>query len=183
MNLEKKKNMGFIEIGEHTYGTPEILTFTGDQNKVLIGKYCSIADGVKIFVGGNHNSNWITTYPIRIKFNLKGKYHDGQPSSKGNVKINNDVWIGSNATILSGVCIGNGSIIAANSTVTKDIPSYAIAGGNPARVFKLRFSDDKIEALERIKWWDWEEKKIIENVGLLCSENITEFISKFEKEK
>jgi acetyltransferase-like isoleucine patch superfamily enzyme len=178
-----KKNIlnGLLTVGKHSYGKPEIILHTGDKNKVLIGKYCSIADEVKIFVGGNHHSEWVSTYPIRAKFDLPGKFEDGQPFSNGDVVIGNDVWIGYNTLILSGVTIGDGAIVAANSVVTKNVPPFTIVGGNPAKLIRKRFSDEEITHLQKIKWWDWDEKKILSNVDLLCSPNLDSFINKHNK--
>ncbi|WP_445669156.1 CatB-related O-acetyltransferase [Niallia sp. FSL W8-0635] len=159
-------------MGEYSYGRPKVIVHKGDVHRVFVGKFCSIANGVEIFVGGNHNTEWISTYPFRVKFNLEGKYADGQPSSKGDVIIENDVWIGSNALILSGVKIGNGAIIAANSVVTKDVKPYTIVGGNPAKVIRQRFSNEDITRLLELNWWDWEKEKIISNIHLLSSTNI-----------
>lgn len=171
---------GILIMGEHSYGMPEIRVHKGDKNKVYIGKYCSIADDVKIFVGGNHRPDWISTFPFRVKFDLSQKYEDGQPYSKGDVIIGNDVWIGYNALILSGVKIGHGAIVAANSVVTKDVPPYHIVAGNPGRIMKKRFSDEEIEKLLLLNWWDWKEEKILSNVELLSSNNISDFISKYQ---
>ena len=165
-------------IGQYSYGNPRILRFKGDECCVTIGKFCSIASEVEIFVGGNHNANWITTYPVRIMMNLDGKYSDGHPSSSGDVVIGNDVWIGRGATILSGCHIGDGAIIGARAVVAKDIPPYAIAVGNPVRVVKYRFDDEQIQNLLAIRWWDWELDKIKENTDLLCSPDIEQFICK-----
>jgi acetyltransferase-like isoleucine patch superfamily enzyme len=96
--------------------------------------------------------------------------------SKGDVIIGNDVWIGSGVTIMSGVTIGDGSVIASNSTVAKNVESYSIVGGNPSNIIRYRFPPDQIQKLLEIKWWNWPEQKINENMHLLCSENIQSFI-------
>ena len=93
-------------------------------------------------------------------------------SFKGDTVIGNDVWIGKNVTILPGVHIGDGAIIGANSVVTKDIPAYHIAGGNPCKIIRKRFEDELINYLEEIKWWDWDEKKIFDNLEILCSSDL-----------
>lgn len=149
-----------FDIGDYTYGNP-IVYFEGEGN-LKIGKFCSIAfDNVKIFLGGNHRVDWATTYPFnKIAEFSEASNITGHPSSKGDVVIGNDVWIGMNATILSGVTIGDGAVVAAHAVVTKDVPPYAIVAGNPARVVKMRFSDDVIEKLLELKWWDWPIEKI-----------------------
>src|SRR5690606_7035373 len=102
----------------------------GSESKVKIGKYCSIGPNVQLITGGIHPVNRISTYPFRIKFDIPGKYRDGMPYSKGDIEIGNDVWIGSNVTILSGIMVSDGAVLAAGSMVTKNVPPYAIVGGN-----------------------------------------------------
>ena len=170
---------GLITIGDCSYGHPEILDSGGAKGAVVIGRYCSIAI-VKILVGGNHHAEWVSMYPIRIRFDLPGKYTDGQPYTKGDVIIGSDVWIGEDAFILSGVKIGSGAVIAARSVCTRDVPEYAIVGGNPARVIRMRFDDGQIAALLRIAWWNWEVAQVIANVESLCSPDIDSFIQRFD---
>lgn len=141
--------------------------FTGD--KLTIGKFCMIASGVTFIMNGaNHLTDAISTFPFAIFGNgwenaMEGKNYP----TKGDTVIGNDVWIGYNATIMAGVTIGDGAIIATNSTVVKDVPPYAIIGGNPAAVIKKRFSEEKIEQLLAMKWWDWDIEKITKNVQYL----------------
>lgn len=164
------------DIGDYTYGKPVIMFKQAD---LKIGKFCSIAENVVIFLGGNHRIDWITTYP----FNSLYKYfkgvgrHPGNPTTKGDVIIGNDVWIGYKACIMSGCRIGDGAVIAANSIITKDIPPYAIAAGNPAKVVKYRFNTKDIESLNRIAWWNWSIEKIREAWPLLMNPDIDKFIS------
>lgn len=164
-----------ISIGDYTYGSPEV--YFVEQAKLEIGKFCSIAWDVKIFLGGNHRSDWLTTYP----FNSIPRFHNcdnikGHPSTNGNVTIKNDVWIGTGALILSGVTIGNGAIIGANSVVSRNVGDYEIWAGNPARFIRKRFENEVIDKLQEIAWWEWPIEKIMENVGKLCSENINDFL-------
>ena len=173
--------MSIKEFGLYSYGKKNIkVHFGGHGYNVYIGNFCSIALNLNIYVGGNHRTDWITTYPFghihQSVFNtFNGK---GHPSSKGNVIIGNDVWIGNNVTIMSGVRIGDGAVIANNSHVVKDVPAYTIVGGNPAKHIRKRFSDEQIESLVNIKWWNWSVEKINENAQLLCSEIIDEFIKR-----
>ncbi len=161
------------QIGEYTYGYPTIL-FENDQSNLIIGKFCSIASGVTIFLGGNHRTDWITTYPFSVldDYFPEAKNIKGHPATKGNVVIGNDVWIGTNVIIMSGVSIGNGAVIAAGSVVSKNIEDYEIWGGNPARLLKKRFDTDAIIKLQKLQWWNWEISKIKENTAILCSQNI-----------
>jgi serine acetyltransferase len=103
----------------------------------------------------------------------------GHPSCKGDIVIENDVWIGAKATIMSGIKISNGSIVAAGSVVTKDVPPYAIVAGNPAKIVKYRFSEDQIKKLLCISWWDWDVQKIRDNAMTMWSDDINGFINKF----
>lgn len=174
-----------IEIGDYTYyddtnGADKFeehvthhYEFLGD--KLIIGKFCQIASGIKIIMNGaNHRMNSVTTYPFNIMENgwekVTPKLED--LPFKGDTIIGNDVWIGQNVTILPGVHIGDGAIIGANSVVTKDIPAYHIAGGNPCKIIRKRFNEELINYLEKIKWWDWEDEKIFKNLEILCSSDL-----------
>lgn len=165
------------DIGDHTYGHPKVYDWD-EGTKLTIGRYCSIADDVTILLGGNHRTDWVTTYPFSAIPEVwpEAKEITGHPQSKGGVVIGNDVWIGFGSTILSGVKIGDGAVIAAKSVVTKDVPPYSIVGGLPAKVIKYRFSDEKIEKLLKIKWWNWREKKIRKNIELFCSDRIDDLL-------
>ncbi|PWA09992.1 CatB-related O-acetyltransferase [Flavobacterium laiguense] len=160
-------------IGDFTYGCPNVIFENNDAN-LCIGKFCSIAEHVTIFLGGNHRTDWVSTYPFNV---LNDYFPDassikGHPATKGDVVIGNDVWIGRGAVIMSGVKIGNGAVVAAYALVTNDIGDYEIWGGNPAKLLKKRFDEETISKLQKLKWWDWEIKEIIENVEHLCSNNI-----------
>lgn len=146
--------------------------FVGD--KLIIGKFCMIASGVSFIMNGaNHLTEAITSYPFAIFGNGWERAMDGKAyPAKGDLVIGNDVWIGYNASIMAGVKIGDGAIIAANAVVTRDVEPYAIVGGNPAREIKKRFSEDQIKDLLEIKWWDWDIEKITRNVQNLTSNNI-----------
>jgi len=163
-------------IGEFTYGKPTVLSW-GENTKLIVGKFCSISDDVTILLGGEHNTEWISTYPFNKM--LKEAYGlPGHPKSKGNVEIGNDVWIGKGATILSGVKIGDGAVIGARSLVIKDVLPYTIVAGNPARFIRLRFTEEQITSLLKIKWWDWPITRIKVELPTIMSPNIEEFIEK-----
>lgn len=118
------------EVGRGTYGNPTVLHW-GEPTTLKVGCFCSIAADVKIFLGGNHRTDWITTYPFPA-FWKSAAHIKGHPSSRGDVIIGHDVWIGEGAVILSGVRIGNGAVVAASAVVTRDVPPYGIVAGNPA---------------------------------------------------
>ena len=151
--------------------------FVGD--KLIIGKFCMIASDVKFIMNGaNHLTNSLTTYPFAIFGNgwehaMEGKSYP----QKGDIHVGNDVWIGYNATIMAGVSIGDGAIIATNSTVIKDVEPYTIVGGNPAKEIKKRFPDDVVTKLLELKWWDWDIEKITKNIQHLTDNNIDNLIA------
>ena len=146
-----------VKIGRFTYGFENISIQQWNEGASLtIGSFCSIANSVSIFLGGNHRSDWTTTFPFGHVFQEElGRYEiGGHPKTNGDVTIGSDVWLGSKATIMSGVTIGPGAVVAANSHVVKDVAPYEIVGGNPARPIKLRFDDEIIELLLQLAWWD-----------------------------
>ena len=144
--------------------------FIGD--KLIIGKFVSIAKGIKFIMNGaNHRINGITTYPFNI---LGSGWEKVTPKLedlplKGDTVIGNDVWIGENVTILPGVHIGDGSIIGANSVVGKNIEPYSICVGNPVRVIKKRFDEETINKLLSLQWWNWDEDRIFNNLEALVN--------------
>lgn len=146
--------------------------FIGD--KLIIGKFCMIASGVTFIMNGaNHLTDAISTFPFAIFGNgwenaMEGKTYP----SKGDTIIGNDVWIGYNATIMAGVSIGDGAIIASNATVTKDVAPYTIVGGNPAKAIRKRFSEQEIEQLLAMKWWDWGIEEITKHLNVLTGKEV-----------
>ena len=144
------------------------------NDKLIIGKFCMIASDVTFIMNGaNHLTDAFTTYPFAIFANgwesaMDGKYYP----KKGDIIIENDVWIGYNATIMAGVTIGDGAIIATNSTVIKNVEPYTIVGGNPAIEIRKRFSNDTINRLLKIKWWNWSIEKITRNLQYLTDKDI-----------
>jgi acetyltransferase-like isoleucine patch superfamily enzyme len=148
------------KIGDWTYGNTLVRSF-GEGTAFEIGKFCSIAAGVIILLGGKHRPDWITTYPFNILFpNANG--FSGHPKSKSDVKIGNDVWIGRDALILSGIEIGDGAVIGVRSVVTKNVSPYSIVGGNPARHIRFRFDNEVIQEALKIWLWNWPISRIEE---------------------
>lgn len=165
------------QIGDWTYGTPTIKKYFPDTN-LTIGKYCSIAADVTIVLGGEHCKDWITTYPFYVLWpNLKQYFPPNH--TKGDIKIGNDVWIGTKATILSGLTIGDGAIIAAGSVVTKDVEPYMIVGGIPAKPIKMRFPRNVVDKLLEISWWNWPDDDVKSALPLLLSGNYEAFIETY----
>lgn len=164
-------------IGDHTYGKPKVISW-GEGTSLRIGRYCSIASNVIIFLGSEHRVDWVSTYPFPFLWK-EARSIKGHPASRGDVVIGNDVWVGFGATILSGVTIGDGAAIGACSVVTRDVPPYGIVAGNPAHLIRHRFDEETVKALLRIRWWDWPDPQVRENIQHLCSSSIREFINKF----
>ena len=166
-----------MSYGKYTYGRAKTHSW-GEKSKLEVGNFCSIAENINVYLGGNHRTDRVTTYPFgHIQKDIFNSFDGtGHPYSKGDVIIGNDVWIGSDTTIMSGVTIGDGAVIANNSHVTKNVEPYSIVGGNPAKLIKYRFSPEQIEKLLEIKWWNWDDEKINRFTPLLCNENIDDFI-------
>jgi len=153
---------GMVKFGEHTLGRPRILSWRRDD-LLVVGKFCMFAADSMVVLSGEHCLDRVSCYGFKSRFlGLKGDNLDGV--SKGPVFIGNDVWVGGNAMILSGVTIGDGAIVAAGAVVTQNVPAYSIVAGVPARVLRFRFSDEQIMKLLKIAWWDWDEAEIIANI-------------------
>lgn len=166
-----------VAVGRFTYGSPRFMLWTPDE-RIGIGAFCSIANDVTIFGGGEHHGEWVSTFPVRIAFGLASVGEEQNPTSKGPTTIGNDVWIGHGATILSGVRIGDGAIIGARALVAKNVEPYQVVAGNPARPFKKRFTDAQIRALCEIAWWDWPLERIREHADLLNDSDVDAFIAR-----
>lgn len=175
-----KKPLGTLEIGKPLHGTPPIILSFGSADKVTIGKYCSIAPNVTIVAASGQHVMNITLFPDMTHAigGPKSKKKDITLKKK-EVKIGNDVWIGTGAIILS-VNVGDGAIIGAGAVVTKNIPPYSIAVGVPARVIRYRFNPTQILKMLKIAWWNWPYEKLLRNMSYFSEDNIEKFITKFE---
>lgn len=190
-NIIKNPN---IVVGDYTYyddfedtanfekNVKYLFDFNNDQ--LIIGNFCMIASDVKFIMNGaNHLTDTISSYPFSIFGNGWQEAMNGKEyPNKGNIVVGNDVWIGYNATIMAGVTIGDGAIIAANATVVKNVEPYTIVGGNPAKIIRKRFPETHIKLLLEIQWWNWSIEKITENVQLLTSTTV-EDLKKFANKK
>lgn len=147
-----------------------------NHDKLIIGKFCSIACGAKfIFTSANHTMKSLSTYPFPLfweEYGLNKKDVTQAWDNKGDIIVGNDVWIGYEAVIMSGVHIGNGAIIGTRAVVTKDVEPYTIVGGVPAKPIKKRFNDEIIEKLQSICWWNWDKEKICEKISDIMCGNI-----------
>jgi virginiamycin A acetyltransferase len=152
-----------MTFGKHTYGNP-IIHWGSVESKLIIGNYCSIGEKVTIYLGGT---------PKLIDWK----------NINGDVIIGNDIWIGKNVTIMPGVTIGDGSTIAPDSYIVKDVEPYSFMKGNPARIIDYKFSKEQIQKLLEIQWWNWSDAKIYKYTPLLSSQNVDYFIKKALKSK
>lgn len=143
------------------------------KTKLVIGKFCAIGAETKFMMAPDHKLDGISTYPFPI-FNhgWENAYSIFDVPVKGDILVGSDVWFGYNCTVRGGVKIGHGAIIATNTNVVKDVPPYAIVGGNPGKVLKMRFDDKTIERLVNIAWWDWDIEKITRNLKLITSADV-----------
>ena len=147
--------------------------FIGD--KLIIGKFCAIARGVRFIMNGaNHKLTGISTYPFQIFGNGWEKVmpQPGDLPFKGNTIIGNDVWLGYEALVMPGVNIGNGAIVSSRSVVVSDVPAYSVVGGNPSKVIRQRFDDATVTRLESIAWWDWPIERITRNLELIVAGDV-----------
>lgn len=167
-----------FEVGDHSYGAPTI-RWWGEKVSLHIGAYCSFADDVQVFLGGNHRTDWVTTYPFSglPKLWPEAPAQNDMTATRGGVTIGSDVWFGSRSLILSNVTIGHGAVIGAQTVVTSDVAPYAIMVGNPAREVRKRFPEPVIAALLETAWWTLPRAAIIELVPLLQSNRMGEFIA------
>jgi len=171
-----------IIIGDYTYYDDPVDVYNFEKNvlylfdfiqdKLIIGKFCQIATGVRFIMNGsNHALNGISTYPFKV-FGEAWQEAPLEVVNKGDTIIGNDVWFGNGATIMPGVKIGSGAIIGTGSLITKDVAPYTIVGGNPGRVIRPRFTDDVIDFLLKLSWWDWPIEKITDNIQLIATGDI-----------
>lgn len=145
--------------------------FIGD--KLIIGKFCSIASNVKFIMnGGNHRTDWFTNYPFPV---FGAGWEHAMPDTwphKGDTVVGNDVWIGYGVTVMPGIQIGDGAIAATHSVITQDVAPYTVVGGNPAKPIRQRFDDATIQTLLDLRWWDWDIEKITRNLKAICGADL-----------
>jgi acetyltransferase-like isoleucine patch superfamily enzyme len=160
-----------VQLGAHSYAINGVCEMYPDGTELIVGKYTSIASGCTVYLGGNHRTDFISTFPFNVL--VAGLEHlKGHPATKGSVYIGNDVWIGANVTIMSGVTIGDGAVIAACSVVTKPVGCYEIWAGNPAKKKRQRFKTEDVNFLFGLQWWDFPDERVLELAPILMSGNI-----------
>lgn len=165
-----------VTVGKYSYGELNVISFN-KNSKLKIGNLCSIAQNVKFILDADHRTETISTFPFKVKILKEVEY---EATSKGDIVIEDDVWIGYGAMILSGVKIGQGAVVAAGAIVTKNVPPYAIVGGVPARVLKYRFFKEQIDKLLHIDYGRIDKNFIIKNKDLL-NKNLNEIFYKDEE--
>ncbi|MGL5624191.1 CatB-related O-acetyltransferase, partial [Cetobacterium sp.] len=148
--------LSLVDVGKYSYGSLNVSYWGIKKEKLQIGNFVSIAENVKFILGGNHEINTFTTYPLKVML----LNEDVEALTKGPIIIKDDVWIGNNVLVLSGITVGQGAIIGAGSVVTKDVPPYAVVAGNPAKVIKYRYSQEIIEEMVTFDWSKIDLKKI-----------------------
>ena len=168
-------------VGRGTYGDVTIVRYRVN-GALKIGRYCSFAARSEILLGGNHRHDWVTTYPFPARYADRCPQVAGFATTRGDIVIGNDVWVGRGAVILSGVTVGDGAVIAANAVVSRDVPPYGIVAGNPAKLIRLRFSEQQIERLLAAAWWNWDEERIFAAMPLMLSADIDAFLDRAERE-
>jgi chloramphenicol O-acetyltransferase type B len=171
----------FLDAGDNIFADSEL-------DRLHIGKFCSIASGVKFMMGGTqgHNYSWIANYPFDFLDDDFDGYQKVPPKGqkhKGDTVVGNDVWLGFGVTLMAGVEIGDGAVVAANSHVVKNVPPYAIVGGNPAKLIKMRFPEPVVERLLQLKWWDLPDDAVQRLAPLLFSPRIDELLIALEDER
>lgn len=166
-NLENAFRIEKVTVGKETYGGLRVIDYSNSDYKLEIGSFCSIGGDVTFLLGGEHNLKTFSTYPIKAKITSPGVFEAG---SKGNIIVGDDVWIGHGTTVLSGVEIGQGAVIAAGSVVNKNVPAYSIVGGVPAKVISYRFSKEIISKMEKVDFNKISRQFLRENVDLLYNE-------------
>lgn len=154
-----------VHVGNYTYGGIQCIQYTGDEKGLFIGHFCSIANGVKFLLGGDHDYYKLSTYPFEAKI-----FSIPEAKSKGPIIVEDDVWIGEDAIILSGVTLRRGTVVAARSVVTKSSEPYSIIAGSPARIVKYRFTQEIIDKLSMIDYSKLDKEFILKNRSLLQQE-------------
>jgi acetyltransferase-like isoleucine patch superfamily enzyme len=183
LHLAKLSARYGFEIGDFTYGAPKV-RFADMGAKLTIGRYGSIADGVEILLGGNHRLDFVSTYPFSAP-ELASIWPEAPATrayqyGNGDVHIGHDVWLGSGCMILSGVTIGDGAVVAARAVVTRDVPAYAVVGGNPAKLIRCRFDDTTVARLLATKWWDLPRARIVPLIPHLQGADVQGFLAALE---
>ena len=174
------QNISAILVGYYSYGELNVRSYDNPEEKLIIGNYVSIASNVEFILSGNHQITTFTSFPLKsILTNKVSPINDAM--SKGAITIEDEVWIGANVVILSGVKVGRGAVIAAGSVVVKDIPDFAIVGGNPAKIIRFKHNEEIVKELKKIKLIDIPHEVLIKNMDIFYKPLTTEILSHINK--
>jgi acetyltransferase-like isoleucine patch superfamily enzyme len=158
--LDGANHHRFYRPGRAVLGRPYVMVHKGERTRATIGAFSSVAPDVVLMVGGNHRIDWVPTFAVREMYDLPGAF-EGNPASRGDIEIGADVTLCRGARVLSGVKIGHGAVIGAHAVVTKDVRPFAIVSGCPAREVGRRFTDEQVDRLLELAWWDWPAERVI----------------------
>ncbi|MBB6426895.1 type B chloramphenicol O-acetyltransferase [Sphingopyxis sp. JAI128] len=186
ITLDRQVTHPNIEVGRYSYysgyyhghGFEDCARFLlpdEGADKLIIGSFCSIGSGAAFIMAGNqgHGQDWISTFPFYRMPDVPA--FEGASNgyrAAGNTVVGNDVWIGSEAIVMPGITIGDGAVIATRAVVTRDVASYAVVGGNPARLIRQRFDDELVAHLLELRWWDWSDAQLRAAMPILCSGDV-----------
>lgn len=171
---------GTLVMGNMSYYAPNVVRYAGDTGRVIIGNFASVAPDADFYVGGLHRTEWVSQYGLRAMLDLPGAHEDGFTHGRGDIVVGSDTWVTNGCTVMSGVTIGDGAVIGTKAVVARDVRPYAIVVGNPAREIRRRFGDEQVEALLRIRWWDWPTETVRRHVALICSPDVDAFVARFD---
>jgi acetyltransferase-like isoleucine patch superfamily enzyme len=172
--LQHLKRKGRVTLGQETVFRARVWADVNGDECLRVGSYCQCAG--TFILGGNHGPNRVTTYPLRMWWGLEGARQDGVPVPTGDTILGSEVWTCEESVIVPGVKIGDGAVVAAGAVVSRDVPPFAVVGGNPAKVIRYRFTEAQREALLEIRWWDWPKERVLAAVPWLASEDVDAFI-------
>lgn len=177
--FEEHQDHALMTLGARSYLVHGISYHMTTAAHILIGKYSSLAHNLRFYIGMNHRYTTLSTYPVAYILDENKPEEHSITYNRHQIIIGSDVWIGADATIMSGIHIGSGAVIGAGTMVTKDVPPYAIAVGNPMRIIKYRFDSETIARLLRIRWWDWKQEEIEAYVPKFLKD-IPAFLDRFD---
>lgn len=168
VRFDAQVRAGRIVIGEGSYGYPIVRTFVNEDSvRLIVGNYCSLASEALFLLGGEHPLDRVSTFPFRARLGIGRPVGEAFQVAVSDTVLGSDVWVAARAVILAGTRIGNGAVVAAGAVVTRDVPAYAVVAGSPARIVGFRHTEEVIERLEQIQWWEWPKGEIEGIVELL----------------
>jgi acetyltransferase-like isoleucine patch superfamily enzyme len=171
---------GTLVMGTMSYYAPHVVTYPGVTGRVIVGNFASVAADADFHLGGLRRTERVSQHPLRAQLGLPGADADDLMYGDGDIVVGGDTWVTTGCAVMSGVTIGDGAVVGTKAVVAQDVRPYAIVVGNPAREVGRRFGDEQIDALLRIRWWDWPVDDVKRHVALLCSPDVDAFIARFD---